>query len=141
MWSNIRVGLGPARPKEGTTWFRAELGHCFTLWAGTARPKNLLGFAGPNPFGTKHDGLGPGRPGPIPSTMYGYNILMKGGAIIHGVPRRTELLEHNKLHDNTQLLFASPNPQTCMVDFSRLSKVYSYTLFLHYKVHYSHSRV
>jgi hypothetical protein len=23
-----------------------------------ARPKNLLGFAGPNSFGTNHDGLG-----------------------------------------------------------------------------------
>jgi hypothetical protein len=40
----------------------------FTLRAGTTRPKNLLGFAGPNPFGTKHDGLGLARPGPIPST-------------------------------------------------------------------------
>jgi hypothetical protein len=39
MWSNIRVGLGPARPNESTTWFRAGLGHCFyTLgWHGTAQ--------------------------------------------------------------------------------------------------------
>jgi hypothetical protein len=36
----------------------------FTLRAGTARPKNFLGFPGPNLFGTKHDGLGPGWPGP-----------------------------------------------------------------------------
>ena len=64
MWSNIQAGLGPARPKEGTTWFRAGLDQCFSTSAGTARPKNLLGFAGPNPFVTKHDGLGPGWPGP-----------------------------------------------------------------------------
>jgi hypothetical protein len=63
MWSNIRAGLGPARPNEGTTWFRVGLGHCFYTsgWHGTA--KNCLGFLGPNLFGTKHDGLGPGRPG------------------------------------------------------------------------------
>jgi hypothetical protein len=29
MWPNTRTGLGPARSKEGTTWFRAELGHYF----------------------------------------------------------------------------------------------------------------
>ena len=63
MWSNIRAGLGPARPNEGTAWFRAGLGHCFYTsgWHGTAQKS--LGFAGPNPFGTKHDGLGPGQPG------------------------------------------------------------------------------
>jgi hypothetical protein len=73
VWSDIRAGLGPARPKEGTTWFRAGLGHCFyTSGWGTSWPKNLLGFAGLNPFGPKHDGLGPGRPGPIPNTtLYG----------------------------------------------------------------------
>jgi hypothetical protein len=63
MWSNIRAGLGPARPNEGTAWFRAGLGHCFYTSAGTARPKNCLGFLGPNPFGTKHDEFGPDQPG------------------------------------------------------------------------------
>jgi hypothetical protein len=29
MWSNVRVRLGPARPNEVTTWFRAGLDHCF----------------------------------------------------------------------------------------------------------------
>jgi hypothetical protein len=67
MWSNIRTELGPARPKEGTTWFRAGPGHCFytSSWHG---PKKIFGFVGPNPFGTKHDGLEPGWPGPILST-------------------------------------------------------------------------
>jgi hypothetical protein len=64
MWSNIRAGLGRHGPKKtrrdlGPSWTTV-----FTLRAGTTRPKNLLGFAGSNPFGTKHDGLGPGWPGP-----------------------------------------------------------------------------
>jgi hypothetical protein len=46
-----RHGLGPG-------WITV-----FTFRADTARPKNLLGFDGPNPFGTKHDGLGPIWPG------------------------------------------------------------------------------
>jgi hypothetical protein len=40
MWSNIQVGLGPVRPNEGTTWFRAGLGWAtvFIIQANTARP-------------------------------------------------------------------------------------------------------
>jgi hypothetical protein len=63
MWSNIRAGLGPALPNEGTTWFRAGPGPVFTFRAGTAWPKNCLGFPGPNLFGMKHDGLGLDWPG------------------------------------------------------------------------------
>jgi hypothetical protein len=39
MWSNIRAGLGPARPNKGTTWFRAGPDHCFYTsgWHGTAQ--------------------------------------------------------------------------------------------------------
>jgi hypothetical protein len=39
MWSNIRTGIGPARPNEGTTWFKSGLGYCFcTLdWYGTVQ--------------------------------------------------------------------------------------------------------
>jgi hypothetical protein len=49
----------------------------FTLRAGTARPKNFLDFRRSNPFGTKHDRLGPAQPGParpdpIPSTTHKY---------------------------------------------------------------------
>jgi hypothetical protein len=29
MWSNIWVGLGPARPNEGPAWFRDGLDHYF----------------------------------------------------------------------------------------------------------------
>jgi hypothetical protein len=29
MWSNIWIGLGPARPNESTAWFRIRLDHCF----------------------------------------------------------------------------------------------------------------
>jgi hypothetical protein len=58
---------GPGLGRHGPTKARRGLGPdwatVFTLRAGTARPKNCLGFLGPNPFGTKHDGLGPGRPG------------------------------------------------------------------------------
>jgi hypothetical protein len=50
--TKARCGLGPG-------WATV-----FTLRAGTTRPKNCLGFSGPNPFSTKHDGLGPGWPGP-----------------------------------------------------------------------------
>jgi hypothetical protein len=58
---------GPGLGRHGPTKARRGLGPgwttVFTLRAGTARSKNCLGFLGPNPFGTKHDGLGPGRPG------------------------------------------------------------------------------
>jgi hypothetical protein len=39
MWSNIRIGLGPARANEGTTWFRAGLSHYFYTsgWHGMAQ--------------------------------------------------------------------------------------------------------
>ena len=57
MWSNIRAGLGPARPEEGTTGLGPGWATVFILRASTTRPKNLLSFAGPNPFGTKHDGF------------------------------------------------------------------------------------
>jgi hypothetical protein len=61
--------LGRHGPKKARRGLGPGWATVFTLRAGTARPKNLLGFAGPNPFGTKHDGLGPGWPGPIPSTI------------------------------------------------------------------------
>jgi hypothetical protein len=59
---------GPGLGRHGPTKTRHGLGPgwatVFTLRAGTARPKKCLGFSGPNPFGTKHDGFGPGWPGP-----------------------------------------------------------------------------
>jgi hypothetical protein len=54
-----RHGPTKARHCLGSGWATV-----FILRAGTTRPKNCLGFPGPNPFGTKHDGLGPGWPGP-----------------------------------------------------------------------------
>jgi hypothetical protein len=54
--------------RHGPTKARRDLGlgwaTVFILWASTTRPKNRLGFPSPNPFGTKHDGLGTGWPGP-----------------------------------------------------------------------------
>jgi hypothetical protein len=50
--TKARRGLGPG-------WTTV-----FTLRAGTVRPKNRLSFPGLNLFDTKHDGLGPGWPGP-----------------------------------------------------------------------------
>jgi hypothetical protein len=59
---------GPGLGRYGPTKARGGLGSdwatAFTLRASTAQPKNYLGFPSPNPFGTKHDGLGPGWPGP-----------------------------------------------------------------------------
>jgi hypothetical protein len=64
MWLNIRAELRLTRPYEGTTWFRADLGHWFytLVWYDTVQ--KFLGFSGPNPFNTKHDGLWSDWPGP-----------------------------------------------------------------------------
>jgi hypothetical protein len=71
--TKARRGLGPG-------WATV-----FTLRAGTARPKKCLGFPGPNPFGTKHDGLGPDWPGPaqFPALLlwsYSYSTIAKNHA-------------------------------------------------------------
>jgi hypothetical protein len=70
MWSNIRTGLGPARPKEGTTWFRAGLGYCFytSCWHGTAQKSFVLYWAEPVWHEARWAWTGLVRPGPIPST-------------------------------------------------------------------------
>jgi hypothetical protein len=64
MWSNIRTGLGPARPNKGTTWFRAGLGHCFYTsgWHGTAQ--KMFELSWPEPVWHEARWLGPGWPGP-----------------------------------------------------------------------------
>jgi hypothetical protein len=49
MWSNIRVGLGPARPNEGTTWFRAGLGHCFYTSGWHSTGQKFVGLYWPEP--------------------------------------------------------------------------------------------
>jgi hypothetical protein len=69
MWSNIRAGLGPARPNEGTTWFRAELGHCFYTsgWHGTAQKIFELSWPEPVWHEARWAWAGLARPGPIPS--------------------------------------------------------------------------
>ena len=62
--------LGPARPEEGTTCFRAGLGlYFYSLgWHGTAR--NFFGPSRPDPFWpeARWAWAVPARPGPIPST-------------------------------------------------------------------------
>jgi hypothetical protein len=64
MWSNMQAGLGPARPNEGTTWFRAGLGQCFytSAWHDTAQ--KFFGLSWPEPVWHGADGLRPGWPGP-----------------------------------------------------------------------------
>jgi hypothetical protein len=57
-------GLSRHDPKKARRGLGPGWATVFRLRAGTARPKNLLGFAGPNPFDTKHDGLGSGWPSP-----------------------------------------------------------------------------
>jgi hypothetical protein len=82
MWSNIRAGLGPARPNEGTAWFRAGLGHCFYTsgWHGTTQ--KLFGLSWPEPVWheARWAWAGPARHGPIPSTIWpqGQNELLRG---------------------------------------------------------------
>jgi hypothetical protein len=70
MRSNIRVGLGPARPNKGTTWFKAGLGHCFCTsgWHGTTQ--KFVGLSWPEPVWheARWAWAGLARPGPIPST-------------------------------------------------------------------------
>jgi hypothetical protein len=57
-------GLGRHDPTKARRGLGPGWATVFTLQADTARHKNCLGFPGPNPFGTKHDRLGPGWPGP-----------------------------------------------------------------------------
>jgi hypothetical protein len=73
MWSNTRARLGPARPKEGTTWFRAGLGHCFYTsgWHGTAQKSFGLCWPEPVWHEARWAWAGLARPGPIPSTTPG----------------------------------------------------------------------
>jgi hypothetical protein len=70
MWSNIRAGLGPARPNEGTAWFRAGLDHCFYTsgWHGTAQKLIGLSWSEPVWHEARWAWAGPARHGPIPST-------------------------------------------------------------------------
>jgi hypothetical protein len=70
MWSNTWAELGLARPKEGTTWFRTELGHCFYTsgWHDTAQ--KLFELCWPEPVWHEARWVWTklARPGPIPST-------------------------------------------------------------------------
>jgi hypothetical protein len=74
MWSNIRAGFGPARPKEGTTCFKVGLGHCFyTLdWHGTAQKSFGLCWPEPVWHEARWAWAGLVRPGPISSTNLAY---------------------------------------------------------------------
>jgi hypothetical protein len=57
-------GLGQHDPMKARYGLGPGWATVFTLRAGTALPKSFLGFPGPNPFGTKHDGLGSDWPSP-----------------------------------------------------------------------------
>jgi hypothetical protein len=74
MWSNIRVGLGPTRPNEGTTWFRAGLGHFFYSLGWHDTTQKMFGLSWPEPVWheARWAWAGLARPGPIPSTSHGY---------------------------------------------------------------------
>jgi hypothetical protein len=83
MWSNIRVGLGPARPNESTIWFRAVdrfragLGHCFyTLgWHGTAQKMFGLFWLEPVWHEARWAWAGLAQSGPIPSTRHDCRLM------------------------------------------------------------------
>jgi hypothetical protein len=61
-------GLGRHDPTKARRGLGSGHATVFTLRVGTVQSKSFLGFPDPNPFGTKHDGLGPAQTGPIPST-------------------------------------------------------------------------
>jgi hypothetical protein len=79
MWSKIRAGLGPTRSKEGTTWFRAELGHCFYTsgWHSTTQRSFGLCRSEPVWHEVQRAWAGLAWPGPIPSTMCIYTLSCK----------------------------------------------------------------
>jgi hypothetical protein len=68
--SNIRAGFGPVRPNEGTTWFRAGLGHCFYTSGWHDTTQKIYGLFWPKPVW--HEArcawAGLARHGPIPTT-------------------------------------------------------------------------
>jgi hypothetical protein len=74
MWSNIPAGLGPARPKEVTTWFRAGPSHCFYTsgWHGTAQKTFVLCWPEPVWHEARWAWAGLARPDPIPSTTHNH---------------------------------------------------------------------
>jgi hypothetical protein len=73
MWLNIRAGLGPARPNEGTTWFRAGLGLCFYTSGWHDTVQKMFGLSWPEPVWheARWAWAGLAWPGPIPSTTPG----------------------------------------------------------------------
>jgi hypothetical protein len=79
MWLNIRTGLGPARPNEGTTWFRAGLVHCFYTSGWHDKAQKLFGLSWLEPVWheARWAWAGLAWPGPIPSTRHAYrsNLL------------------------------------------------------------------
>jgi hypothetical protein len=64
MWSNIRAGLGPARPNEGTTWFRVGLDHCFYTSGYHGTAQKLFGLSWSEPIWHKARWTWPSWPGP-----------------------------------------------------------------------------
>jgi hypothetical protein len=80
MWSNIRAGLGPARPNEGTIWFRAGLGHCFYTsgWHGTAQKFFGLSWSEPVWHEARWSWVGLAQPDPILSTSTGLKLCRMG---------------------------------------------------------------
>jgi hypothetical protein len=76
---------GPKKTRRGLGPDRATV---FTLRAGAARPKNLLGFADPNPFDTKQDGLGPGWPGTAQFPALSVTQRIRGAELRPSAPWR-----------------------------------------------------
>jgi hypothetical protein len=72
MWSNIRVGLGPAQHNEGTRWFKAGLSHCFYTsgWHDTAQKLFELFWPKPVWHEARWAWAGLAQPDPIPSTIH-----------------------------------------------------------------------
>jgi hypothetical protein len=85
MWSNIRAGLGPARPNEGTTRFRTGPGHCVYTSGWHATAQKLFGLYWPEPVWheARWPWAGLARPGPIPSTSGAYYVCQYVDALRH----------------------------------------------------------
>jgi hypothetical protein len=107
MWSNIRAEFRPARPNEGTTWFRAGLGHCFYTsgWHGTAQKMFGLFWSEPVWHEARWAWAGLARPGPIPSTKHDYNLVTQFKWSRHWILETNSLELKSSLFDTFETLY------------------------------------
>jgi hypothetical protein len=74
-------GLGRHGPTKARRGLGLDWTTIFALRTVTEWPKKILGFPDPNPFGTKHDGLGPGWPGTATKKIEVRAAIKRDGAV------------------------------------------------------------